>query len=130
MYLKMAFKLDKVKDALNVGKIQLISSKTLFEAGQYRDSITLSYYAMYSSALALLLKKDISPKTHEGTLRQLAKEYVKTGLFSKESYGYLYYARETRNDSSYDYSKTFTEEDAEKLILQAEKFINEVETLF
>ena len=90
MYLKMAFKLDKVKDALNVGKIQLISSKTLFEAGQYRDSITLSYYTMYSSALALLLKKDISPKTHEGTLRQLAKEYVKTGLFSKESYGYLY----------------------------------------
>ncbi len=29
MYLKKAFKLDKVKDALNVGKSQLISSKTL-----------------------------------------------------------------------------------------------------
>lgn len=55
------YKLDKVKDALNVGKSQLISSKTLFEAEQYRDSITMSYYAMYSSALALLLKKDISP---------------------------------------------------------------------
>ena len=108
---------------------QLISSKMLFEGGQYRDSVTMSYYAMYSSALALLLKKSISPKTHEGTLRQLAKEYVKTGLLSKETYGYLYDARETRNDSSYDYSKTFTEEDAEELILQAEKFINEVETL-
>jgi uncharacterized protein (UPF0332 family) len=34
---------------------------------------------MYSSALALLLKKDISPKTHDGTLRQLGKEYVKKG---------------------------------------------------
>ena len=89
----------------------------------------MSYYAMYSSALALLLKLGISPKTHEGTLRQLAKEYVKTGLFSKESYGYLYDAREIRNDSSYGYSKTFSEEDAESLILQAEKFINEVETL-
>ena len=61
----------------------------VFEGGQDRDSVTLSYYAMYSSALALLLKKDISPKTHDGTLRQLAKEYVKEGLLSKESYDYL-----------------------------------------
>ena len=56
--------MDNVKEAFNVAKEQLISSKMLFEGGQYRDSITLSYYAMYSSALALLLKKDISPKTH------------------------------------------------------------------
>ena len=77
-------------------KSQLISSKMLYEGGQYRDSVTMSYYAMYSSALALLLKKSISPKTHEGTLRPLAKEYVKIGLLSKETYGYLYDARETR----------------------------------
>jgi hypothetical protein len=82
--------LDNPKDAINVGKSQLISSKMLFEGGQYRDSVTMSYYAIYSSALALLLEKSISPKTHKGTLRQLAKEYVKTGLLSKESYGYLY----------------------------------------
>ena len=83
----------------------------------------------YSSALALLLKKDISPKTHEGTLRQLAKEYVNEGLFSKESYRYLYNAKETRNDSSYTYSMIFSQETAGELILQAEKFIAEVETL-
>ena len=104
--------MDKVLDALNVGKSHLISSKLLFDNDQYRDSITMSYYAMYSSALALLLKKDISPKTHSGTLRQLAKEYVKEGLFSKESYDYFYNARETRNDASYTYSMTFDEETA------------------
>ena len=129
MCLKKGLFLDKVKNAINVGKSQLISSKILFDGGQYRDSVTMSYYAMYSSALALLLKKDISPKTHEGTLRQLAKEYVKEGLFSKESYRYLYDAKETINGSSYTYSMTFSEETAEELILQAEKFIDEVETL-
>ena len=68
----MVFRLDKVKEALNVGKSQLISSKTLFESEQYRNSITMSYYAMYSSALALLLKKGISlscPKPNMGKLR-------------------------------------------------------------
>lgn len=106
--------MDEVKNAFNVAKEQLISSKILFEDGHYRDSITLSYYAMYSSALALLLKKNISPKTHEGVLRQLTKEYVKEGLFSKESYDYLYDGRTLRNKSSYDYSIVFTEELAKR----------------
>ena len=121
--------MDKVEEALNVGKSQLISRRILFDNGQYRDSITLSYYAMYSSALALLLKKDISPKTHDGTLRQLGKEYVKEGLLSRESYRYIYDARSIRNKSSYDYSMNFTEELAEELILNAEKFISEVESI-
>lgn len=42
-------------DALNVGKNNLISAKALFEIGQYRDSVTMSYYAMYSAGLALLI---------------------------------------------------------------------------
>ena len=112
MHLRKGKLLDKPSDAINVGKSQLISSKMLFEGGQYRDSVAMSYFAMYSSALALLLNKGISPKTHEGTLRQLAKEYVKEGLFSQESYNYLYDARELRNDSSYGYSKTFSQEKA------------------
>lgn len=60
---------------------------------------------------------------------ELAKEYIKDGLFSKKSYSYLYNASETRNDSSYGYSVIFSQETAEELLLQAKKFIDEVETL-
>ena len=55
--------MDKVTDALNVGKENLISAKALFQIGQYRDSVTMSYYAMYSAGLAFLLKK-ILPHQH------------------------------------------------------------------
>ena len=85
-------------DALNVGKSNLISAKALFEIGQYRDSVTMSYYAMYSAALALLLKKDISPGTHGGTMKQLAKEYVKPGLLSKQTYEFLNGGMADRNN--------------------------------
>ena len=121
--------MGEAEEAFNVGKEQLVSSKALYDVGQYRDSITLSYYAMFSSALSLLLKKNIYPKTHADTLRQLAKEYVKTGLLSKENYDSLYDAMELRNDSSYNYSRVFTEDMANELIEEAEKFIAEVETL-
>ena len=53
--------MDKVTDALNVGKENLISAKALFQIGQYRDSVTMSYYAMYSAGLGLLLKKRYCP---------------------------------------------------------------------
>ena len=56
MCLKKVLFLNKVKDTINVGKSQLISSKILFDGGQYRDSVTMSYYAMYSSALAFVEK--------------------------------------------------------------------------
>lgn len=54
---------------------------------------------------------------------------LKKGLLSKEAYDYLYDGRTLRNKSSYDYSLVFSEELAEELILQAEKFIDEVEQL-
>lgn len=89
----------------------------------------MSYFAMHSSALALLLKKDISPKTHKGTLNQLAKEYVNTGLFPREIYEYIDGGLAIRKKSSYDYSAVLTRELAEEYIDKAEKFIGEVELL-
>ena len=121
--------MDKVTDALNVGKENLISAKALFQIGQYRDSVTMSYYAMYSAGLALLLKKDIAPSTHGGTMRQLAKEYVKTGQLDKETYEFLNGGMADRNKSSYDYSAVFNENIAEKYINRAERFIDEAEKL-
>ena len=121
--------MNKVIDAFNVGKSNLISAKALFEIGQYRDSVTMSYYAMYSVGLALLLKKNTSPKTHSGTMRQIAKEYVKPGLLSKETYEFLNGGMADRNKSSYDYSAVFNEETAEEYIFKAKRFISEAEVL-
>ena len=88
----------------------------------------MSYYAMYSAGLALLLKRDFQEHMVE-LLRQLAKEYVKPGLLSKETFEFLNGGMADCNKSSYDYSVVFTEETAEKYICKAERFIDESETL-
>lgn len=119
----------RINEAMDVAKNHIISSKTLFEAEQYRNSITISYYAMFTAASALLLKKGISPKSHEGVLRQLGKEYVKDGTFSKEVYKTFSYAKIARKDASYDFSVNFSKDLAQKTIWDAEKFIEEVEKL-
>lgn len=112
-----------------MGKEELLASRSLFENGFYRGSVTQTYFSMLSAANALLLKKGISTKTHKGTFTQLAKEYVKDGLFSKEIYDYLHDGIAIRNDSSYNYSAVFSEEIADELISHAEEFLDEVERL-
>ena len=121
--------MDEVTDTFSVGKEQLLSSKLLFEHRQYRGSIFFSYYAMHSSARALLLKKNVFSKTHEGTLTELGKEYVKEGLFSKKFYDYIYEAKQYGIDASYNYSAIFSEDLAQELISHAEEFLDEVEQL-
>lgn len=119
--------MDDVLEALNVGRENLTSSKLLFEKDQYRDSITMSYFAMHSSAMALFHDYDGFIKSHDGVLRLLSK-CVKNGKFSRKSYGYLYDARDLRNKASYDFSAVFSRELAEELISEAEEFIEEVES--
>ena len=62
----------------------LESSRLLLEAGKYRNSVTLSYYAMFSIARALLLKKGLTPKTHDGVITLIGEKYVLDEGFDRE----------------------------------------------
>lgn len=46
------FDKDKVIGNFNLAKEELLSAQILCEAGRYRDSVTLSYYAMFDAAKA------------------------------------------------------------------------------
>lgn len=55
--------MDEIESCIEIAIDDLESSKLLLEAGKYRNSVTLSYYAMFSIARALLLKKGLTPNT-------------------------------------------------------------------
>ena len=83
--MKVWFLLDnqqnmKIDAELNLAKYELKSAKILLDAGQYRDSITHSYYAMFSASKALLLTKDYTVKSHEGLVRVFGREFIKKGM--------------------------------------------------
>ena len=51
--------MDEIGSCIEIAMDDLESSRLLLEAGKYRNSITLSYYAMFSIARALLTGADI-----------------------------------------------------------------------
>ena len=50
---------------MNKAKSKLVSSKALYEIGQYGDSVGRSYYAMFLSAKALLVRDGYDVSSHK-----------------------------------------------------------------
>ncbi len=104
--------------------------------------VITSYYAMYTSALALLAKIGFRSKNHTATLLVLEEFFVKkklmdsnllltlrNALFQKEEIEKLSEARHQREIAQYSITKQTTKDIAEKIKKDAHDFINKVELI-
>lgn len=61
---------------LELAEEKLQSARVLLDAGQYKDSIGRSYYAIFSSVRAVLAKDKIDFSKHAGVIAYFQKEYL------------------------------------------------------
>lgn len=97
---------------LNMAEEKLLSAKILLDAGQYKDSIGRSYYAIFSSLRAVLAKDKVDFSKHAGVISYFQKEYLKTELFDKKYSKYISSAFQIRNNCDYDDFFIVSKEDA------------------
>ena len=104
--------------------------------------VVCGYYAMYSSALALLSKIGFRSKNHTATLFLLDEYFVKKKhlnktdflliknvLLQKEEIERLSDARHKREIAQYSITKETTRNIAERIIADAYAFVNKVEEI-
>ncbi|MCK9150522.1 HEPN domain-containing protein [Methanobacterium alcaliphilum] len=108
---------------------KLEAAKNLFENEFYNDSVSRAYYAMFFAAKALLLRKNIHPKTHRGLISQFGMEFVKNNEFKKELFDLLARAQEDREEADYGLFSKIGENEAKTIIKGAELFLDECELL-
>jgi uncharacterized protein (UPF0332 family) len=97
---------------------KLKSAKILLDAGQYKDSIGRSYYAIFSAVRAVLAKENVDFSRHSGVIA-----YFQTGKIDKKYSKYLQNAFQIRNNCDYDDFYLVSVDDAE------EQYNNAVEML-
>lgn len=104
----------------------LAASRVLFEQGLLRPSINRAYYAMFYSVLALLTTRREESSRHGRVIALFDKDFVKTGVFSKQFSRWFHEAFDLRQRS--DYSPQFlpSEEDAKGVMDQATSFVTEI----
>ena len=91
-----------VQYRIDIAKEKLKSAKILLDAGQYKDSIGRSYYALFSAVRAVLAKDQVDFSKHAGVIAYFQKNYIKTERFERKYSKYLTSAFQIRNSCDYD----------------------------
>lgn len=110
---------ELVKYRLQTANEKLISAKLLLDAGQYKDSIGRSYYAIFSAVRAVLALNEVDFSKHASVIAYFQKEYLKTEIFDKKYSKYLQQAFQIRNSCDYDDFFIVSKQDAEEQYGQA-----------
>ena len=143
--------LEKAKN--NLKTMELLSElnkskkvKKLLKIPKDYDStewvVICGYYAMYSSALALIAKIGFKSKTHTATLSILDEFYVKKELLNKEDLELISHAslkkeeleqisqaRHKREIAQYSVTKQTTKDIAEEIKNDSFAFVNKVQEI-
>ncbi len=105
---------------------KLRSANILFENDMFIDAISEAYYSMFHSAKALLTLENIYPKTHSGVVSQFGLKFVTEGLIEEFYAKSLVRAETKREKADYDVYYEPSEEEAESIIEDAEKFLERI----
>lgn len=90
----------------------LRAARALLGLGLHADSISRAYYAVFHVLRALILSRDIEPKTHAGAIHLFNQEFVRPGVVSSSHNRVLGGLQRARELADYDAAVTFSAEDA------------------
>jgi len=102
---------------------RLSVAERLLQDGEYEDSISRAYYAMYHAAKAALATIDVFPRTHEGLVSEFGKRFVLTGTFPKELGRALAEAKAARETYEYSVTAEIDEAEARTILEDATEFV-------
>ena len=120
--MKKALAKYRYADALE----KLQAAKLLRDNGYLKDSMSRSYYAIFSGARSLLALKELDSAKHSGIISLFNKESVKTTLVDKICSKIISSAQIYRQRSDYGDYIIATEQEADEQIKKAEQFLNEI----
>jgi uncharacterized protein (UPF0332 family) len=107
----------------------LSEAEVLMENRFYETVINRLYYGCFHATKALLLTKDLTPKTHSGVINLLHQHFVQPGLFDMEQASF--YSRLMQQRMEDDYSDQLTEDadTAAEFIEPAKEYLLYVERI-
>lgn len=92
-------KIELAKYRLEDAKEKLHSAETLLNSGSFKDSVSRSYYAMFSASRALLAMQRVDSSKHSGIISLFNLHLVKSGIVAKECGKILAKAKTVREKS-------------------------------
>ena len=104
-------------------KQSLKAASLLLREALYEDAVSKAYYACFHMARAVLLNKEIVPRSHRSVISLFGLHFVKCGIVSGALGRVLAQEFEDRLTSDYDVETDIEEVVARQRFIDAEDFI-------
>ncbi|MEY8322729.1 HEPN domain-containing protein [Lachnospiraceae bacterium 54-11] len=112
---------------IDVAREDLEAAELSFENQHYRTSNNRAYYAIFRAISACLALKFKAYKQHAQVIGNFNKDFVHTGIFSKEISRKINKAQEVRHASDYDDFYIVSAEEAKEQLETAREVVDMVE---
>ena len=112
---------------IQTAKNDLRSAKILLEAKEYKGANSRAYYAIFHAVNAIHALSGKAYKRHKDAIGHFNKDYVKTGIFPRETGRKIGEAEEIRHASDYDDFYIASKEESDRQVAVAGEFIQMVE---
>jgi uncharacterized protein (UPF0332 family) len=116
----LRYRLEQAHETLREAEILLGESAL-------RGVVNRAYYAMFYALLALLATRQLGTSRHSGALALFDREFVKTGVFSREISRSLHLAFDRRQEHDYGEIVLVSSPIAEEALTDARTFVAAVE---
>jgi len=123
---------EYIKYRLIRAKETLKDAELLAENQRWNSAINRLYYAAYYAVVALLLKEDLNPSTHNGAKANFSEHFIKTKRIEKDLgkvYSQLFTWRQKGDyDDLFDFDKAKVSpyfKPVEEIIIAIEKLIKD-----
>ena len=120
-------RIELAKYRLEKAKTKLAAAQILLEQALFEDSLSRSYYAMFTAARALLSIEGFESRKHSGIISLFNQHFVKSGIVDKRLGRILMSAKDFREESDYGDYVSITKIDAEGQFKNAELFVEQIE---
>jgi len=114
------YRIEKSQDNLQ-------EAEDALKQNHFGMSVNRSYYAMFTSARAILALKELDSSKHSGVIALFSQHIIKPGLFPKELSKFLRKAKRIREDADYGDFVEITKKDAQMQLEHAKEFVEEAE---
>ena len=114
--------MSRIPQLLQLAQDELETAQLLLDNDRHRACISRAYYAMYHASQALLAVKNITNKTHRGTIQQFGLYFIKTGELPIEMARALTDGYDLRQLSDYEETLFLTRQQAELVLNSAKEF--------
>lgn len=116
-----------IESVLRKAVEKLRVAEMLVANGAWDDAVSRAYYAAFHAISALHLSQGQTFSSHAQSIGRFNKDFVRSGMFSKEFTAILTRLFEDRQSGDYDVSGLVTAEDAQRDVDDARRLLEAID---